>query len=103
MVYKIGDRVTLNVLALSLSYVACRAAYTDVCVGKTGTIIGYAETGKAAVQFDEPVFVQQNMRKSSHNNGCHGKGKINYCWYFPEFCLEVANCCIKTSNNLLLL
>ena len=103
--FNVGDRVALNAVALLLRYVVCRAAYTDVCVGKKGTVIGYAETGKVAVQFDEPIFTQQYLRRSSHNNGCHGKGKINYCWYFPESCLElvITDCCINTTNDSLLL
>jgi hypothetical protein len=97
--YKVGDRVKLKKLALSISYIAGRHFYTNMYEGKTGTVIGYTqETGKLAIEFDDIVFTSTE-RKSSHNNGCHGRGKIDYCWYLPaeERFLEVED------NNLLLL
>lgn len=99
MKYNIGDKVALNVLTLSIGYISCRADYTNVFVGKRGKVIGYAATGKVAVEFNEPVFINQNVRISSHNNGCHGKGKINHCWYFPEEALDK----LKTNKKVLLL
>lgn len=96
--FQIGDRVALNKDALSLSYVVGRGTYTDMYVGKTGTIIGRTEDGyKLAIQFDTLVFTHYKEHKSSHDNGCHGKGKAHFCWYIPESCVE------KLDNELLLL
>jgi hypothetical protein len=98
MKYKIGDKVALNELTLSIGYITCRSDYTNVFVGKKGRVIGYAATGKVAVEFDYPIFIHQNVRISSHNNGCHGKGKINHCWYFPESALDI----VKKNKKILL-
>jgi ribosomal protein L21E len=81
--YNIGDRVKLKKAALSISYIAGRHFYTNMYEGKTGTVIGYTQNeDKVAIEFDDVVFTS-TVRKSSHNNGCHGKGKIDYCWYIP--------------------
>lgn len=104
---KIGDRVALNEAALLLSYVIGRKFYTNVYKGKTGTIIGFtADSSKLAIQFDEKVFTRPDGVISSHDNGCHGKGKKQYCWYFPENCvIKIPVNTINTiiNNNLLLL
>lgn len=97
MKFSVGERVSLNKGALSVSYIACRSFYTNMYEGKTGKVVGYAETGKVAVEFDDKVFTD-TRRISSHNNGCHGKGKLHYSWYIPEEHLTLAQ-----NNNLLLL
>jgi len=102
--YKVGDRVRLTKLALSVSYIAGRHFYTNMYEGKTGTILGYTEThGKVGVQFDDIVFTGE--RKSSHDNGCHGKGKLHYCWYIPsdEHFLELISSVDEDELLLLLL
>jgi hypothetical protein len=99
MLYKAGDRVRLNSLALSLSYIVSRNSYTNMYEGKLGTVLGYAATGKVAIEFDDIVFTKYTQMLSSHDNGCHGKGKLHYCWYLPESCLSP----VETTNNLLLL
>jgi hypothetical protein len=98
----IGDRVSLTKEALSLSYVKGRHWYTDVYEGKTGTIIGYtADCSKLAIQFDEKIFTRPNGQISSHDNGCHGKGKRQYSWYFPICCVTKIK--VVNNNKLLLL
>ena len=82
--YKKGDRVELLTLALRLAYVNKRKAYTNMYLGKKGTVIGYASTGKVAIEFDDIVFTQSQTHLSSQDNGCHGKGKLHHCWYLPE-------------------
>lgn len=100
--YKIGDRVLLNESALSLSYIVGRRWYTNMYAGKMGTIIGTtADLSKLAIQFDDKVFVAPNGRRSTHDNGCHGRGKIGYCWYIPQ--IHVTLCTIEESDELLLL
>ncbi len=95
MEYAIGDRVSLKKEALSLSYVMSRKSYTNMYEGKKGTVIGYSSTGKVAVQFDDIVFdkaISEDIQIiSSHDNGCHGKGKIHYCWYVPDVFLSPLN------------
>ena len=98
MKFDIGERVSLMKGALSVSYIACRSFYTNMYEGKKGRVIGYAETGKVAVEFDDKVF-RDTGRELSHNNGCHGRGKKNYCWYIPEEYLES----VSENNELLLL
>jgi ribosomal protein L21E len=98
---KIGDRVALKLAAIFLSYVHERQDYTNVYVGKTGRVIGYTNNReKVAIEFDEEVFTCYKHRVSSHDNGCHGKGKLHHCWYFPPLTLELIE---EKSNNLLLL
>lgn len=96
--FKIGDRIALNDYGMKLPYVMSRLFYTNMYEGKKGTVIGYSGTGKVAVEFDDIVFTQSEKRISSHNNGCHGKGKLNYCWYLPEIALE-----FESKQKLLLL
>ena len=98
MKFEIGERVSLMKGALSVYYIVCRSFYTNMYEGKKGKVIGYAETGKVAVEFEDKVFTD-STRKSSHNNGCHGRGKVNYCWYIPEEYLES----VSGNNELLLL
>ncbi len=82
--FKKGDRVLLLASALRVNYICVRAEYTNMYPGKSGTVIGYSETGKVAVQFDDKVFHMHDIRISSHDNGCHGKGDLHYCWYIEE-------------------
>ena len=105
MKYNIRDRVELKELALKLSYVLGRTWYTDVKVGKKGTIIGKTADGtKLAIEFDEPIFTKHTEKRSSHDSGCHGRGKLHYCWYFPESTIKlIDNDCIVSDNDLLLL
>ena len=88
--FPIGTRVRLLDVALHIPYIFTRKHYTNMYEGKSGTIIGYSSTGKAAVEFDDIVFTS-DLKISSHDNGCHGKGKLHYCWYIPEFALELLN------------
>jgi hypothetical protein len=97
--YGIGDRVSLDKRALSISYIQARQFYTNMYEGKSGTILGYSETGKAAVEFDDIVFTRPENKISSHDHGCHGKGKRKYSWYIPDEYLNP----IAENNNLLLL
>lgn len=93
-----GERVSLKKGALSVSYIACRSFYTNMYEGKKGKVLGYSETGKVAVEFEDIVFTDRS-RRSSHDNGCHNKGKIHFCWYIPEEYLES----ISGNNSDLLL
>ena len=81
-------RVKLNAKALNLPYVKSRKKYTNMYENKTGTVIGYSGTGKVAVEFDDVVFID-STRLSNHDNGCHHKGRLHYCWYIPEDCLDI--------------
>jgi hypothetical protein len=88
--YKVGDRVALEKGALSLSYIAGRQFYTNMYEGKKGTVIGFTGgdncasiSNKVAIQFDDVVFTRPDGQISSHDNGCHGKGKRKYSWYVP--------------------
>lgn len=96
--YEYGDRVSLRESALSLSYIVGRRTYTNMYTGKTGTIIGETADGtKLAIQFDTIVFTNSREHISSHDNGCHGKGRRQYCWYIPKECVD------KLPDELLLL
>lgn len=95
--FPIGTRVRLLDVALHIPYIATRKHYTNMYEGKSGTVIGYSSTGKVAIEFDDIVFTSHTTRLSSHDNGCHGKGKLHYCWYIPEFAIELE------VNNLILL
>ena len=108
MTFKVGDRVSLKKSALSISYIAGRHWYTNMYEGKQGKIIGFtANTGyngtsnKVAIEFDDVVFTRPDGKKSSHDNGCHGKGRVQYCWYIPAECIESAE--ISEDDMLLLL
>lgn len=94
---KIGMRIKLNANINSVPYIVSRSWYTNMYIGKRGTIIGFADTGKIAIQFDDIVFTKYKEKMSSHDNGCHGKGKLHYCWYIPLSCIE------QDTINLLLL
>lgn len=99
--FKIGDRVSLRESALSLPYVIGRRTYTNMYAGKTGTIIGVtADRSKLAIEFDDVVFTNHTDRWSTHDNGCHGKGKLHYCWYIPFGCLDIIE---DNTDELLLL
>jgi len=99
-----GDRVSLRQSALSLSYIAGRRTYTNMYAGKTGTIIGVtADRSKLAIEFDDVVFTNHKEHWSSHDNGCHGKGKIHYCWYIPFGGLDIIEDEDNTNELLLLL
>lgn len=101
---KLNDRVSLKKEALSLSYVVGRRFYTNMYEGKTGKVIGFTDSGKIAIQFDDIVFTRPDGIRSSHDNGCHGRGRIGYCWYIPSYCLELISEENTTiDNNLLLL
>lgn len=100
---KIGDRVSLTEDALSLPYVKGRRWYTDVYAGKKGTIIGFtANSSKLAIEFDEIIFTRPDGKISSHDNGCHGRGKSKYCWYIPLSCVTLINE-PEITNDLILL
>lgn len=95
-----GSRVSLRREALDLSYIQYRSHYTNMYEGKTGTVIGRtADSSKLAIQFDDIVFNKHRERLSSHDTGCHGKGKPHYCWYIPYEMVDL----IEDKNLLLLL
>ena len=82
--FGIGSRVSLAAEALNLSYIKGRSFYTNMYEGKKGKVIGFtADLSKLAIEFDDVVFTRPNGQTSSHDNGCHGKGKKQYCWYIP--------------------
>lgn len=82
--FGIGSRVSLAAEALNLSYIKGRSFYTNMYEGKKGKVIGFtADLTKLAIEFDDVVFTRPNGQTSSHDNGCHGKGKKHYCWYIP--------------------
>jgi len=104
--FRIGDRVSLKEEARSLSYVAGRHWYTDVHEGKTGTIIGFTGghtyspiSNKVAIQFDKPIFTRPDGKASSHDTGCHGKGRTRFSWYFPADCIKR----VEDTDTLLLM
>ena len=99
MKFNVNDRVSLKKGALSLSYIASRAFYTNMYENKKGRVLGYSQSGKVAVEFDDIVFTDTN-RLSSHNNGCHNAGKLHYCWYIPEEYLASEN---QITDDVLLL
>lgn len=101
--YEKGDRVSLKQEALSLSYIAGRLTYTNMYEGKVGTVLGYSQTGKVAVEFDDLAFTTPGGIRSSHDNGCHGKGRVGYSWYIPEECLNFISSEPIYSKELLLL
>lgn len=88
--FNIGDRVALLGTALSVPYIAKRANYTNMFVGKQGTVIAISvgANKKLGIEFDEKVFINHQVKQSSHDNGCNGKGKLHYCWYIPVDCVE---------------
>jgi hypothetical protein len=99
--YKVGDRVALEKSALSLPYISSREFYTNMYEGKKGTVIGYTGNGsKVAIQFDDVVFTRPDNQISSHDNGCHGKGKRKYSWYIPEAFIKPL---VEDNNAILLL
>lgn len=87
--FKNHDRVKLNNMYKYVSYINRRMRYTSMYEGKTGKVIGYSGTGKVAVEFDTIVFTEYETQRSSHDNGCHGKGKLHHCWYIPEEALDL--------------
>lgn len=98
--FKNRDKVKLNSKFEYISYISRRMRYTSMYEGKTGTVIGYSGTGKVAVEFDTMVFTEYKTRQSSHDNGCHNKGKLHYCWYIPETALDlIENDCVNESND----
>ena len=112
MSLQINDRVSLKESALSLSYIAGRRWYTNMYEGKQGKVIGFTANGeKLAIQFDDIVFTRPDGKISSHDNGCHGRGKKGFCWYIPAEHLNTIGTCIgfdwdllsPDSENLLLL
>lgn len=82
--FKKGDVVWTCNRVDTLTYIRTRIerGYVHMSDGMIGQVLGYSSTGKVAVQFVHKVF--DNPGQSSHDNGCHGKGRIGYCWYIPE-------------------
>jgi hypothetical protein len=106
--FEIGSRVSLKAEALNLSYIAGRRWYTNMYEGKQGKVIGFtANNTKLAIQFDDVVFTRPDGQISSHDNGCHGKGKKGFCWYVPAEYLDLegfnSNTLSTNNENLLLL
>ena len=87
---QIHSRVKLLKASLEIPYIKKRKSYTNMYAGKTGTVLGFTVIGdKVAIQFDDIVFTDSSTRVSSHNNGCHGRGELDYCWYTPIDCVEL--------------
>ena len=100
-VLAVNDRVTLRKGALSLPYIAGRHFYTNMYEGKAGKIIGFtSDCSKIAIEFDDVVFTDYKGQRSSHDTGCHGRGKLHYCWYIPA---EFLNLESASEDELLLL
>lgn len=87
--FRIGDRIVINNKIESVGYIQLRKWYSNCFSGMTGKIIGFTADGsKAAVEFDQIVFFDHKTKRSSHDNGCHGRGKLHYCWYIPIKCID---------------
>lgn len=84
--FEVGDRVVVFANLLSeVEYIRSRIELKHIAFpkGKTvGTVLGYTQAGdKVAIEFDEPIW---QTKYDTHNNGCHGKGKMDHCYYIPE-------------------
>jgi len=67
--------------------------YCHIKRGMKGVVVGYASTGKVAVQFFDKIWSDSHDTdedgwdiaiKSSFDNGCHGKGELGHCAYVVE-------------------
>ena len=95
--FKVGDRVVTKNTILFSSYVnkAVKQKHVKMSEGATGTVICIAATGKLGIQFDNKIWKTPHV----HNNACHGRGIIDYCWYIHEHHISQ----IQSFNLLLLL
>ena len=59
MKFSIGERVSLNKGALSVSYIACRSFYTNMYEGKTGKVIDSIMLDGAIES--SPIAVDNNL------------------------------------------
>lgn len=66
--------------------------------GDIGTVIGVAGTGKIAVQFEKKVWA--SVPGIDFSTDCHGKGKKDYCLYFPADCLVLSQMAPETDKEL---
>lgn len=65
--------------------------YLNLKEGMTGTVMCQTMAGdKYGVQFDFPIW-DDNIHESKMNNGCHGRGDVNYCIYLYKEFFEEAN------------
>jgi hypothetical protein len=88
MLLELGTRVVVNDKYKNVGYLAARSSYTDLYEGKVGTVIKYTQANdKYGIEFDEPVFTDYHSKRSSQDNGCHGKGKDHHCMYLPLTCV----------------
>ena len=102
--FEIGSRVSLSREALNISYIKGRHFYTNMYEGKKGKVIGFtADNTKLAIEFDDIVFTRPDGRESSHDNGCHGRGKKHYCWYIPPEFVDLIEEDTNDDSDLLLL
>ena len=102
--FEIGSRVSLSREALNISYIKGRHFYTNMYEGKKGKVIGLtADSSKLAIEFDDIVFTRPDGRESSHDNGCHGRGKKHYCWYIPHEFVDLIKEDTDNDSDLLLL
>jgi hypothetical protein len=99
----VGDRVMLLGNWSDIGYIWKRRHYTNMYIGKVGTVIRIASTGKIGVEFDDEVFTKWRTQLSTHDNGCHGNGKLHYCWYIPTKCLTIISKPKQIENEELLL
>lgn len=83
--YPIGSVVIVKALP---SWVAIRIdrGYCKLKTGMHGRVIGYtAAKDKLALEFNEmvwlPQFLQNGIKRSSFDNGCHSKGETGHCLY----------------------
>jgi hypothetical protein len=86
-------QVGMSVCTLSgvgrISYISRRSDYLTVKAGMTGRVLGFTVAGdKAAVEFDDEIFTNYLIQRSSLDHGCHGKGKLHHCIYIPTSYLE---------------
>jgi len=100
MELRVGDRVAVNPLIQCVNYIQSRRSYTNMYIGKVGTVVCITDNSKAGVEFDEIVFTSFNVRQSSHDNGCHNRGKLHHSWYIPCECLDLL---VSDNQELLLL
>lgn len=95
--FKKGEVVFTTNKVDTISYIRSRRSYCKLTDDMQGTVLGYANTGKVAVQMDVQVWDYTNAdfpfgrKRSMHDNGCHGKGKVGYCVYLPEEYLTSEN------------
>lgn len=91
-----GTRVSLLKSVFKLGSIKARKDILNVYEGMKGTVIGWNETEKRAeIEFDEPFFLAPDFK----NNGCNGKGEIDYCFHIPIKHLKIESFMQHTTRN----